>query len=96
MGKMGFLVGFGAGYVLGAKAGTERYEQLKRLYDNLASSPAVQQATGRAKSAASSGLGSAKDKASESVSKVSDSIKGRSDGDDARPGGLTVAPPPGG
>ena len=96
MGKMGFLVGFGAGYVLGAKAGTERYEQLKRLYDNLASSPAVQRASGKAKSAASSGLGSAKDKASEGVSKVTDSIKGRTNGDDSRPGGLTVAPPPSG
>ena len=95
MAKLGFLVGFGAGYVLGAKAGTDRYEQLKRLYDNLASSPAVQQATGRAKTAASSGLGQAKDKASESVSKVADSVKGRSNGDDSRPGGLTVAPPPG-
>ena len=96
MAKLGFLVGLGAGYVLGAKAGTERYEQLKRLYDNLASSPAVQQATGRAKTAASSGLGPAKDKASEGVSKVTDSVKGRTNGDDSRPGGLTVAPPPGG
>ena len=96
MAKLGFLVGFGAGYVLGAKAGTERYEQLKRLYDNLAASPAVRQATGRAKTAASSSLGSAKDKASEGVSKVSDSIKGRTNGDDSRPGGLSVAPPPGG
>ena len=96
MGKMGFLVGFGAGYVLGAKAGTERYDQLKRLYENLASSPAVQQATGKAKSAATSGLGTAKDKASEGVSKVTGSIKDRSNGDDSRPGGLSVAPPPSG
>ena len=96
MGRMGFLVGFGAGYVLGAKAGTERYDQLKRLYNNLASSPAVQRATGKAKDAASSGIGQAKDKAAEGVSKVSGSIKGRSNGDDSRPGGLTVAPPPGG
>ncbi len=96
MAKLGFLVGFGAGYVLGAKAGTERYEQLKRLYDNLASSPAVRQATGRAKTAASSGMSTVKDKASEGASKVTDSVKSRSNGDDSRPGGLTVAPPPGG
>lgn len=96
MAKLGFLVGFGAGYVLGAKAGTDRYEQLKRLYDNLASSPTARQATGRAKTAASSGIGAAKDKASEGVSKVTDSVKNRSNGDDSRPGGLTVAPPPGG
>ena len=29
------FVGFGAGYVLGAKAGRERYEQLRRFYDNV-------------------------------------------------------------
>ncbi|MDQ4094676.1 MAG: hypothetical protein M3174_00495 [Actinomycetota bacterium] len=96
MAKLGFLVGFGAGYVLGAKAGTERYEQLKRLYDNLAASPAVQKATGKAKTAASSGVSTVKEKASEGASKVTDSVKNRSNGDDSRPGGLTVAPPPSG
>ncbi|MQA99759.1 MAG: YtxH domain-containing protein [Actinobacteria bacterium] len=90
MGKMGFLVGFGAGYVLGAKAGTERYDQLRRLYDNLSASPAVRQARGKAKDAATSGLGSAKDAASGSVAKVRDAVK-RDDGDHS---GLTVAPPP--
>ncbi len=94
MGRMGFLIGFGAGYVLGAKAGTERYDQLRRLYGNVVSSPGFQRATGKAKEAASSGLDSAKDKASEGVSKVSGAVKSRSDGD-TRPGGLSVAPPPG-
>jgi hypothetical protein len=93
--KLTFLVGFGAGYVLGAKAGTERYEQLRRLYENLSSSPAVRRATGKAKSAASTGLEQAKDKASEGVSKVTSAVKG-SDSGDTRPGGLSVAPPPGG
>ena len=92
--KLGFLVGFGAGYVLGAKAGTERYEQLKRLYDNLATSPAVRRATGKAKNVASTGLGQAKDKAAEGVSKVSGAVRGSNE--DTRPGGLSVAPPPGG
>ena len=93
-GRLGVLIGFGAGYVLGAKAGTERYEQLRRLYDNLVTSPGFQQATGKARSAASSGLGSAKEKASESVSKVTDAVKERKPSDDDRPGGLSVAPPP--
>ena len=93
--KLTFLVGFGAGYVLGAKAGTERYEQLKRLYENLSSSPAVRRATGKAKTAATSGLEQAKDKAAEGVSKVSGAVRG-SNTDDTRPGGLSVAPPPGG
>ncbi|HWL66167.1 MAG TPA: hypothetical protein VNP73_09360 [Actinomycetota bacterium] len=87
MRKIGFLVGFGAGYVLGAKAGTERYDQLKRLYENLASSPQFRQATNKAKGAAQSGFESAKDLATEGVDKI------KSRGDD-RPSGLSVAPPP--
>lgn len=90
--RFGFLVGFGAGYVLGAKAGTERYEQLKRLYGNLASSPQVQQASGKAKEAVGTGLGQAKEAASGGVSKVAGAVRGEHE--DTRPGGLTVAPPP--
>ncbi len=51
----------------GAKAGTERYEQLRRLYDNLLDSPQVRACDGRAKDAASLRYEQAKDKASEGV-----------------------------
>lgn len=94
-GRLGLFIGFGAGYVLGAKAGTERYEQLRRLYDNLLSSPAFQSATNKAKEAAEAGLGQAKDKASDGVSKVTDAVKERRTGnDDGYPTNLSVAPPP--
>jgi hypothetical protein len=93
MGKASLLIGFGAGYVLGAKAGTERYEQLRRLYDNVTASPTFRKATGRAKEAASTGLGQAKDLASDGVSKVTEAVKERRSGDDY-PTGLSVAPPP--
>jgi hypothetical protein len=86
-GRLGVLIGFGAGYVLGAKAGRERYEQLQRLYENVVTSPGFQQATGKAKEAVGTGLEQAKDLASEGVNKV----KG---GADSRPSGLSVAPPP--
>jgi hypothetical protein len=33
--RIGLLLGFGAGYYLGAKAGRERYEQLRRLVDRI-------------------------------------------------------------
>ncbi|MGH2807586.1 MAG: hypothetical protein ACRDKT_09960 [Actinomycetota bacterium] len=89
-GRLGMLIGFGAGYVLGAKAGTERYEQLRRLYENLQSSAAFRQATGKVKGAAGSGFESAKDLASEGVSKVKD----RKSGTDGASSGLSVAPPP--
>ena len=92
MRKFSFLVGFGAGYVLGAKAGRERYEQLRRLYENLASSPQVRQATGRAKDVVGTGLEQAKDLASEGASKVSGAVKDRRGG--SSQSGLSVAPPP--
>lgn len=44
-----FLLGAAAGYVLGAKAGHERYEQILRTYRKLADHPAVQGAAGVAR-----------------------------------------------
>jgi hypothetical protein len=41
-----FLLGAAIGYVLGAKAGHERYEQLRRTYQRVADHPAVQGAAG--------------------------------------------------
>ncbi len=87
-GRLGLLIGFGAGYVLGSKAGEERYEQLRRLYDNLVTSPGFRKATGKAKDAASTGVQQAKDLASEGASKVGDVVR-----KDSHPSGLSVAPP---
>jgi hypothetical protein len=44
-----FMLGAAAGYVLGARAGRERYEQLSRTYRRVADHPAVQGAAGIAK-----------------------------------------------
>ncbi len=41
-----FLLGAAIGYVLGAKAGHERYEELKRTYQGVSDHPAVQGAAG--------------------------------------------------
>ncbi len=45
MGKAMFLTGAAVGYVLGARAGRERYEQIRRATDALRSNPKIQQAT---------------------------------------------------
>jgi hypothetical protein len=42
--KVTFLAGFAAGFVVGARAGRERYEQLRKLARQTADNPAVQQA----------------------------------------------------
>jgi hypothetical protein len=91
--KLGFLVGFGAGYVLGAKAGNERYQQLKRLWGNLIASPEFQQAGDKAKEAVGTGFEQAREAATESASKLKSAVQERR-ADDTRPGGLSVAPPP--
>jgi hypothetical protein len=44
--RITFLGGLAAGFVLGARAGRERYEQMKRLGRSVADSPAAQQAAG--------------------------------------------------
>ena len=42
MAKLSFLAGFGAGYVLGARAGRERYEQIRRAYEHAKDDPRLQ------------------------------------------------------
>jgi hypothetical protein len=44
--RMIFIFGLGVGFVLGARAGRERYEQLQTLARKVTDSPAVQQAAG--------------------------------------------------
>ena len=42
-GKILFVVGLGVGYVLGTRAGRERYEQISRAAEGVWNTPAVQQ-----------------------------------------------------
>jgi hypothetical protein len=44
--RIAFFGGLAAGFVVGARAGRERYEQLKKLARAAADNPAVQQAAG--------------------------------------------------
>ena len=64
MSKLSLALAFGAGYVLGAKAGHGRYEQIKARATKVAENPRVQAATD-----------SAKEKAGEVVSTVADTAK---------------------
>ena len=54
-----FVLGAAVGYVLGAKAGRGRYDQIMRTYRKIADHPAVQGAAGiaRAKVGEKTGLG---------------------------------------
>ncbi|MGV9327014.1 YtxH domain-containing protein [Streptosporangium sandarakinum] len=44
--RLMFGVGLAVGYVLGSRAGRQRYEQIKRMAERVADSPAVQEAAG--------------------------------------------------
>ncbi|MEC9053276.1 MAG: hypothetical protein VX494_15620 [Actinomycetota bacterium] len=48
MSKLSLIAGLGVGYVLGARAGRERYEQLKAGAQKVARDPRVQSAADRA------------------------------------------------
>jgi len=79
--------------VLGAKAGTARYDQLMRLYENMLQSPKVKEATGKAKGTVGTGLVQAREKAKEGRDKVGSSVSQRRSSSESD-GSLSVAPPP--
>ena len=56
--KLSFLAGFGAGYVLGSKAGRERYEQIRRAYAQAKDDPRLQSLAGIAQARADDVLSS--------------------------------------
>lgn len=65
--KATFLLGFAAGYTLGAKAGRERYEQIRRTASSLSENPAVQSAAGIVQAKATRVAASAKEKVVEKL-----------------------------
>jgi hypothetical protein len=60
--KMSFLAGFGAGYVLGARAGHERYEQIRRAWEHAKDDPRLQGVAGMAQARADAVLASVRDR----------------------------------
>jgi hypothetical protein len=60
-GKILFVVGLGVGYVLGTRAGRERYEQIREAAENVWNTPAVQQGVGTVKDFATARVGDLSD-----------------------------------
>lgn len=59
--RAGVVVGFGAGYYLGSKAGRERHAQINRVLRKVKRSDAFEEATEKAKAAVDLGVERAKD-----------------------------------
>jgi hypothetical protein len=47
--RVGLVIGFATGYVLGAKAGRERYEQMRRAWNAFVGNPTVQRVAERSR-----------------------------------------------
>lgn len=77
--KLTLLVGFGAGYVLGAKAGKERYNQIEAKVRELMGQPAVQDFTSNVSSTASAAADKAKATVNDTVEAASDKVSAAGD-----------------
>lgn len=79
--RMVFMAGAAVGYVLGTKAGRERYEQIKRLSQQVSENPNVQEAAGRLRAKGGEVAGVARDKAgglaSSAKGRVPEQLQGR-------------------
>jgi hypothetical protein len=65
--RISFLTGLAIGFVVGTRAGRERYEQLKKAARTVADNPTVQQAAGAVQAQATGLVASAGAKLSEGV-----------------------------
>jgi hypothetical protein len=83
--RISFLGGLAIGYVLGAQAGRERYEQLKQLARKAAESPAMQQTAGALQAQAQAKARTARDKATTSVRKGASKVTKRATSDRSGP-----------
>ncbi len=81
MSKLSLALAFGAGYVLGAKAGHGRYEQIKASAAKVAENPRVQAATDTAKVKAGEVASTVADTAKEKAGGAAAAAKGKIQGD---------------
>lgn len=75
--KLTLAVAAGAGYVLGAKAGKERYRQIETKVREFAGKPAVQDATASLRETAAGVADTAKATVNEKVEAVTDKATGK-------------------
>ncbi len=74
--KTGLIVGFGAGYVLGTKAGRDRYEELKATWDQFVGNPSVQRVVSKGKEVVETGT----ERGIRAVESASTDVKGKLEG----------------
>ena len=93
MAKFSFLLGFGAGYVLGAQAGRERYEQIRGLWSDAKDNPQLQGLAGMAQARADDVVSSVKSRMGRDTGEASDGASTRSTGTTTIPPATTTEAP---
>jgi hypothetical protein len=81
MKKLLVLIAGGVGYVLGTKAGRERYDQIRGLASRVKDDPRVQEKAHQAADLAKEKAPVVKDKMTSAAGAAADKVKHRSDGD---------------
>ena len=75
--KLRTAIVFGVGYVLGTKAGRDRYEQLRRLYRRTTSNERVRQVLDQGKDIVDSGTAQVRGVAADQLRNAGDVIRNR-------------------
>lgn len=78
--KLRTAIAFGIGYLLGAKAGRDRYEQLRRAYRRATANEQVRKVIDQGKEIVDSGTAQVRGVVSEQLSQAGDVIRERADG----------------
>ena len=87
-GNLKLLAGLTAGYVLGARAGRERYERIAEATRRLTERPEVRELTGKVRA----GLGAGLEKAASTASDRLQQVRGEDSGSGDQPGTGTDRP----
>ncbi len=78
--KLRTAIAFGIGYVLGARAGRERYEQIRHLYGRVTSNEQVRQVIDQGKGIVDSGTTQVRDIAADQLRNAGETIRNRTEG----------------
>jgi hypothetical protein len=73
--RTGLVIGFAVGYVLGAKAGRERYEQIRKVATAVAENPPINKLIEESRALADAGATKARSAISDQLQNASDSIR---------------------
>ena len=79
--KLRTAIAFGIGYVLGTKAGRDRYEQLRRTYRRATSNEKVRKVIDQGKDIVDTGTAQVRGVVADQLSQAGDVIRDRTGGD---------------